>query len=274
MKLEQVAALTPGFTGADLANLVNEAALVATRRGAEEVSMEDFNVAIERIVAGLEKKNRLLNPREREIVAHHEMGHALVAAALPGCDPVHKISIIPRGIGALGYTIQRPTEDRYLMTREELEDEDGGAARRARRRALVFGHLSTGAADDLSKATDIARNMVTRYGMGERARAGDLRDRAERLPRRRSPGRGGSTRRRPPARSTSRCATSSRPRSSGRARSSARNRALLDESARELLARETLADAELAAVLGRVPQPQERGRRDAPGGVAELARRA
>jgi cell division protease FtsH len=108
--VEQIAALTPGFTGADLANLVNEATLLATRRKADAVAMEDFNAAVERIVAGLEKRNRLLNPREREIVAHHEMGHALVAMALPGVDPVHKVSIIPRGIGALGYTIQRPTE--------------------------------------------------------------------------------------------------------------------------------------------------------------------
>src|SRR3954447_5396284 len=115
---EKVAALTPGFTGADLANLVNEAALLATRRGAEAVTMADFNNAVERIVAGLEKRNRLLNPKEREIVAYHEMGHALVALALPGVDPVHKVSIIPRGIGALGYTIQRPTEDRFLMKRE------------------------------------------------------------------------------------------------------------------------------------------------------------
>ncbi len=163
--LEQIAALTPGFTGADLANLVNEAALVATRRSALAVEMSDFTVAIERIVAGLEKKNRLLNPREREIVAHHEMGHALVAAALPGMDPVHKVSIIPRGIGALGYTLQRPTEDRYLMTREEMEAKlavlQGGRAAEF----LVFGHYSTGASDDLARATDIARSMVTRYAM-------------------------------------------------------------------------------------------------------------
>jgi cell division protease FtsH len=119
---EKVAALTPGFTGADLANLVNEAALAATRRKATAVTLEDFTVAIERIVAGLEKKNRVLNEHERRIVAYHEMGHALVALALPGTDPVHKISIIPRGIGALGYTIQRPTEDRFLMTRAELEN--------------------------------------------------------------------------------------------------------------------------------------------------------
>jgi len=166
VKLEEVAALTPGFTGADLANLVNEAALVATRRGANQIAMNDFNVAIERIVAGLEKKNRLLNPREREIVAHHEMGHALVAAALPGTDAVHKISIIPRGIGALGYTIQRPTEDRYLMTREELDNKMAVLLGGRAAEHLVFGHLSTGAADDLAKATDIARSMVTRFGMG------------------------------------------------------------------------------------------------------------
>jgi cell division protease FtsH len=166
VKLEEVAALTPGFTGADLANLVNEAALVATRGGADRISMNDFNVAIERIVAGLEKKNRLLNPREREIVAHHEMGHAFVAAALPGTDAVHKISIIPRGIGALGYTIQRPTEDRYLMTREELENKMAVLLGGRAAEHLVFGHLSTGAADDLAKATDIARSMVTRFGMG------------------------------------------------------------------------------------------------------------
>ena len=143
---EKVAALTPGFSGADLANLVNEAALLATRRKANAVSMDDFNNAVERIIAGLEKKNRVLNAREREIVAHHEMGHALVAMALPGVDPVHKVSIIPRGIGALGYTIQRPTEDRFLMTREELENKiavllGGRAAEK-----IIYDHLSTGAA--------------------------------------------------------------------------------------------------------------------------------
>ncbi len=162
---EQVAALTPGFTGADLANLVNEAALLATRRGAEAVAMDDFTRAIERIVAGLEKKNRLLNPKEREVVAFHEMGHAFVAQSLPGTDPVHKVSIIPRGIGALGYTIQRPTEDRYLMTREELENKMAVLLGGRAAEQLVFGRLSTGAADDLAKATDIARAMVMRYGM-------------------------------------------------------------------------------------------------------------
>ncbi len=162
---DQVAALTPGFTGADLANLVNEAALVATRRGASQVAMADFTAAIERIVAGLEKKNRLLNPRERKVVAHHEMGHALVATALPGTDPVHKVSILPRGIGALGYTIQRPTEDRYLMTRAELENKMAVLLGGRAAEHLVFEQLSTGAADDLAKATDIAMTMITRYAM-------------------------------------------------------------------------------------------------------------
>jgi cell division protease FtsH len=165
---EKVAALTPGFTGADLANLVNEAALLATRRGADEVQMIDFSNAIERMVAGLEKRNRLLNPKEREIVAYHEMGHALVALTLPGTDPVHKVSIIPRGIGSLGYTIQRPTEDRFLMTREELENKMSVLLGGRAAELTVFGHLSTGAADDLRRVTDIARSMVTRYGMSER----------------------------------------------------------------------------------------------------------
>src|SRR6266446_6168664 len=165
---EKVAALTPGFTGADLANLVNEAALLATRRGADATSMADFSNAVERIVAGLEKRNRLLNPKEREIVAYHEMGHALVALALPGVDPVHKVSIIPRGIGSLGYTIQRPTEDRFLMTREELENKMAVSLGGRAAELIVFGHLSTGAADDLRRVTDIARSMVTRYGMSEK----------------------------------------------------------------------------------------------------------
>src|SRR5215467_12409252 len=165
---EKVAALTPGFTGADLANLVNEAALLATRRGADAVTMADFSNAVERIVAGLEKRNRLLNPKEREIVAHHEMGHALVAFSLPGTDPVHKVSIIPRGVGALGYTIQRPTEDRFLMTREELENKMSVLLGGRAAELVIFGHLSTGAADDLRRVTDIARSMVTRYGMSDR----------------------------------------------------------------------------------------------------------
>jgi cell division protease FtsH len=164
----QVAELTPGFTGADLANLVNEAALLATRRGADSVHLRDFTTAVERIVAGLEKKNRLLIPKEREIVAYHELGHAIVAIALPGQDPVHKISIIPRGIGALGYTIQRPTEDRFLMTREELENRMAVLLGGRAAESIFFHHLSTGAADDLIKVTDTARSMVLRYGMDQR----------------------------------------------------------------------------------------------------------
>lgn len=164
---DAVAALTPGFTGADLANLVNEAALLATRRGAKAVGMSDFNNAVERMIAGLEKRNRLLNPREREIVAYHEMGHALIALSLPGVDPVHKVSIIPRGVGALGYTIQRPIEDRFLMTKEELENKMAVLLGGRAAELIVFGHLSTGAADDLRRVTDIARSMVTRYGMSE-----------------------------------------------------------------------------------------------------------
>ena len=167
LDVDAIAALTPGFTGADLANLVNEAALLATRRGADAVSLDDFTRAIERIVAGLEKKNRLLNPKEREVVAYHEMGHALVAMSLPGVDPVHKISIIPRGIGALGYTIQRPIEDRFLMTLEELDNKMAVLLGGRAAEHLVFEQLSTGASDDLAKATDIARSMVMRYGMDE-----------------------------------------------------------------------------------------------------------
>jgi cell division protease FtsH len=160
-----IAGLTPGFTGADLANLVNEAALLATRRGGDEVTMDDFTTAVERIVAGLEKRSRLLNPHEREVVAHHEMGHALVAMSLPGIDPVHKISIIPRGIGALGYTIQRPTEDRFLISRQDLLNRMAVLLGGRAAEHIVFGEISTGAADDLDKATDIARKMATRFGM-------------------------------------------------------------------------------------------------------------
>ena len=165
VKLEDIAALTPGFTGADLANLANEAAVVATRRGGTDIAMADFTAAVERIVAGLEKKSRILIPRERRIVAYHEMGHTLVALAIPGSDPIQKVSIIPRGIGALGYTMQRPTDDRFLMGLHELEDKMtvlmGGRAAET----LLGGDISTGASDDLAKATDIARGMVLRFGM-------------------------------------------------------------------------------------------------------------
>jgi cell division protease FtsH len=165
LDIDAVAALTPGFTGADLANLVNEAALVATRRGAVATTLDDFTQAIERIVAGLEKKSRILSMRERQIVAHHEMGHALVAMVLPGTDPVQKVSIIPRGIAALGYTMQRPTADRFLMSRSELTNRMAVLLGGRAAENLVFGEVSTGAADDLARATDIARSMVVRFGM-------------------------------------------------------------------------------------------------------------
>ncbi|HVX77014.1 MAG TPA: ATP-dependent zinc metalloprotease FtsH [Bradyrhizobium sp.] len=164
--LDKVAGLTAGFTGADLANLINEAAIAATRRRAEEVSFDDFTVAIERIVAGIEKKSRVLGKEERRRVAYHEMGHALVAANLTGVDPVQKVSIIPRGVGALGYTMQRPTEDRFLLSVSELKNRIavlmGG---RASEQLIFDGDVSTGAADDLQRATEIALEMVTKYGM-------------------------------------------------------------------------------------------------------------
>jgi cell division protease FtsH len=166
--LDRIAAMTTGFTGADLANLVNEAAVVATRRNSAQVTFEDVTVALERIVAGLEKKSRILTPPERRRVAYHEIGHALVAASLPGVDPVLKVSIIPRGIGALGYTIQHPTEDRFVLAASELRNRIavlmGG---RAAEVLLFEGDISTGAADDLQRATDIATEMVTLYGMAE-----------------------------------------------------------------------------------------------------------
>jgi cell division protease FtsH len=165
---EKIAALTPGFTGADLANLVNEAALIATRHKADTVAMDDFTNAVERMVAGLEKRKRVLNAKERRVVAHHEMGHTLVAMSLPGTDTVHKVSIIPRGIGALGYTIQRPSEDRFIMTREDLEDRMAVLLGGRAAEHIVFQHFSTGAADDLAKVTSIARDMVARYGMEEK----------------------------------------------------------------------------------------------------------
>jgi len=165
LDVDQIAALTPGFSGAELANLVNEAAIQATRRGADAVTMADVTAAIERIVAGLERKGRLLNPKERAAVAWHEMGHALAAASLPGADPVHKVSIIPRSIGALGYTMQRPTEDRFLITRADLENRMVVLLAGRAAEDLVLGEISTGAADDLARVTDIARQIVTRFGM-------------------------------------------------------------------------------------------------------------
>ncbi len=164
--LDQVAGMTTGLTGADLANQINEAAIVATRRGASAVALADFTAALERVVAGAEKKSRVLTPAERRRVAYHEMGHALVAASLPDVDPVLKISIIPRGIGALGYTMQRPTEDRFVLAESELRHRISVLMGGRAAETLIFdGDVSTGASDDLQRATQIAQEMVTRYGM-------------------------------------------------------------------------------------------------------------
>ncbi len=165
LKFEEIAAMTAGFSGADLANLVNEAALIATREEASLVKLVHFTLALERIVAGLEKKNRLLTPKEKKIVAFHEMGHAIVGRAYSADEKIHKVSIIPRGMGSMGHTIQTPLEDRYIITKDEIKNKlivlmAGRAAE-----SLIFQHFSTGAADDLIKATHLARDMVTKYGM-------------------------------------------------------------------------------------------------------------
>jgi cell division protease FtsH len=166
--LRKIAGLVPGFAGADLANLVNEAALLAARKDKENVGAAEFDAAIDRVVGGLEKKNRVMNPQEKEIVACHESGHAIVAESVKHADPVHKISIIPRGIAALGYTQQQPTEDRYLMTRPELLDRLAVLLGGRVAEELVFGEISTGAQNDLQRATAIARSMVAEYGMSDR----------------------------------------------------------------------------------------------------------
>ncbi|RPJ00734.1 MAG: ATP-dependent zinc metalloprotease FtsH, partial [Deltaproteobacteria bacterium] len=165
--IRKVAGRTPGFVGADLANLVNEAALLAARKDKEMVDSADFDEAVDRVVGGLQKKNRVMNPQEKEIVAFHESGHAIVAESVEHADPVHKISIIPRGIAALGYTQQQPTEDRYLMTRSELLDRLAVLLGGRVAEEQVFGEISTGAQNDLQRATDIARSMVTEYGMSD-----------------------------------------------------------------------------------------------------------
>ena len=162
---ERIADITTGFTGADLANLVNEAAIVATRRGADAVSLDDFTAAVERIVAGVERKSSVLRPEERQVVAYHEMGHALAASSLPAMDPVHKVSIVPRAIGSLGYTLQRPTEDHFLISCQMLKDRIVVLMAGRAAEFLAYGQISTGAADDLARATDIARQLITRFGM-------------------------------------------------------------------------------------------------------------
>ncbi len=167
VELTTIARRTPGFVGADLANLLNEAALLAARTDKTEVEMVDIDAAIDRIVAGLEKRNRLINGKEREIVAYHEAGHALVAERVETADPVHKISIIPRGVAALGYTQQVPTEDRYLLQQKELEDRIAVLLGGRAAEEIIFGEISSGASNDLERATEIARQMVTQLGMSE-----------------------------------------------------------------------------------------------------------
>jgi len=164
--LKVIAARTAGFAGADLANLVNEAALLAARKDKTAVEMKDFDEAIDRLIAGLEKK-RVMNDKERRIVAYHESGHAIVASVLPGLDPVHKISIVQRGFGALGYTMQLPLEDRYLLTREDLLSQLSVLLAGRSAEEIAFGRISTGAQNDLQRATDIARAMVTEFGMSD-----------------------------------------------------------------------------------------------------------
>jgi cell division protease FtsH len=168
VELKIIAARTPGFVGADLANIVNEAALLAARKNKEQVEMDDLEEAIDRIVAGLEKKRKVMSKKEKEIVAYHESGHALVASIVPHADPVHRISIIPRGISALGYTLQLPTEDRYLMTKSELLDRLAVLLGGRIAEEIIFGEISTGAHNDLQRATDIATSMVKEYGMSEK----------------------------------------------------------------------------------------------------------
>src|ERR671918_1195637 len=173
-----IAARTPGFAGADLANIVNEAALLAARKERDAVEMADFEEAIDRVVAGLEKKSRVLSDKERDIVAHHEMGHALVAFNVAHADPVHKVTIIPRGVAALGMTYQLPTEDRFLLTRSELEDRIAVLLGGRVAEELVYGEISTGAHNDLERASDLARMMVMKYGMSERVGLATFGDRA------------------------------------------------------------------------------------------------
>ncbi len=167
LSLDSIAGLTAGFSGADLENLANEAAIVATRRGAQTVEQKDFTAAIERIIGGLERKSRILSGEEKKRVAYHEMGHATASLALELGETVHKVSVIPRGVGALGYTMRRPTEDRYLVSKQELEAKLAVLLAGRASEAVFFSDISTGAADDLDKATDIARSMVTRFGMSE-----------------------------------------------------------------------------------------------------------
>lgn len=166
--MKRLAAQTAGFAGAEIANVCNEAAILAVRNNREEITMSDFEAAIERVIAGLEKKNKLINDKERTIVAYHESGHAIVGYFTPGADEVQKVSIVPRGIGALGYTLQMPLEDRYLMSKSELIGKIKGLLGGRAAEEVVFGEVSTGASNDLERVAQLARNMIVVYGMSEK----------------------------------------------------------------------------------------------------------
>lgn len=168
--LGAIATRTPGFSGADLANLINESALLAARKNQTEITMADLNEAIERVIAGLERKSRVLNPLERKIVSYHEVGHAIVGSLMPGSHRVEKISIVPRGVGALGYTLQLPEEDRFLMAEDEIRGRIATLLGGRSAEEVIFGKVSTGASDDIQKATDLAERMVTIYGMDSKLR--------------------------------------------------------------------------------------------------------
>jgi cell division protease FtsH len=257
--LNDIARLTPGFAGADLANALNEAALLAARREHQAIERKDVSDAIERVIAGLEKKNRRLSEREKRTVAYHECGHAICAAASPGADPVTKISIIPRGIAALGYTIQMPLEDRYLMSKAELLNRItilyGGRAAEE----LVFGDVTTGASDDIRKATDLARRMVTEYGMSPRIGAVHYSGETQANPFGIGPGHTGVSDTSPEtAEAIEREVHSFLDMCHERARTMLHgNRTILEEMAQDLLEKEVLDGEEMIAFLARVDKSDE-----------------
>ena len=253
---ERIADITTGFTGADLANLVNEAAIVATRRGADAVSLDDFTAAVERIVAGVERKSSVLRPEERQVVAYHEMGHALAASSLPAMDPVHKVSIVPRAIGSLGYTLQRPTEDHFLISCQMLKDRIVVLMAGRAAEFLAYGQISTGAADDLARATDIARQLITRFGMSPELGQSVLERQSATYLGERMQGMGEKDYSEQTAREVDLGIRSLLDEAYGRAKALLESRrADLDTGARLLLEKETLTPEEFPALLPLKPAP-------------------
>ena len=253
---ERIADITTGFTGADLANLVNEAAIVATRRGADAVSLDDFTAAVERIVAGVERKSSVLRPEERQVVAYHEMGHALAASSLPAMDPVHKVSIVPRAIGSLGYTLQRPTEDHFLISCQMLKDRIVVLMAGRAAEFLAYGQISTGAADDLARATDIARQLITRFGMSPELGQSVLERQSATYLGERMQGMGEKDYSEQTAREVDLGIRSLLDEAYGRAKALLESRrADLDAGARLLLEKETLTPEEFPALLPLKPAP-------------------